>query len=165
MSDTSQDLTRDDSPSPEHVPEESISGVRRRRSELKAAMVGLEQAIATGWDDAGEWIGPVTDRLDALATAFRNHVTIHEGADSFHAEVLRAQPHLASKVSALQRDHRRIEQALTGLVAAVAEPLSEQTVVDVRGRAGDLLHRLASHRRHGADLVWQAFNADLGGEH
>lgn len=165
MSDISSNVTSDERPSLEPVPQQAISGVRRRRSELKAAMVAFEQAVVAGRDDAGDWLRSVSDRLDALASAFRNHVTIHEGSDSFHAEVLRAQPHLASKVSALQRDHRRLERALSDLVAVVAEPLSEQSIVDVRARAADLLHRLATHRRHGADLVWQAFNADIGGEH
>lgn len=153
-------------PEPDVVrpPAESLGGVRRRRSELKAAMVAFEEAVSTAWDDPGVWVGDVAERLDQLNLAFRHHVTIHEGAESFHAEVLRLQPHLSSKVASLQRDHRRLEQALGALADAAREPMSQPLAEDVQRRSRDLLHNLTRHRRRGADLVWEAFNTDLGGE-
>jgi hypothetical protein len=147
------------------VNEPALDRVQRRRSELKAAMSGLDGALRQLDDiDPGRWLGDVRQSFTGLVTAFEQHVRLHEGPESFHAEILKSQPHLASRVTRLQRDHVKLRSTLDGLAAAL-ESAGSDAIDQVTLVAKDLLHQLDVHRRRGAALVWEAFNYDLGGEH
>lgn len=147
------------------VSEPGLAQVKRRRSELKSAMSALDAALAgLGESAVGQWVTDVRAAVARLVVAFEQHVRLHEGPESFHAEVLRAQPHLASRISRLQRDHVKLRSSLDRLVADV-EDAGTEAVDDVRLAAREVLHQFDVHRRRGAALVWEAFNYDLGGEH
>lgn len=141
--------------------------VVRHRSRLKAAMSQLDSALAAGREQpATTWLSSLGDACTTLSEALRRHVALHEGPDSFHSEILRAQPHLAPRVSWLQRDHAQLHSHLESfrrqidLAGSTAVPTAELH------RAGNaLLHLFSRHRRRGADVVWDAFEFDLGGEH
>ncbi len=146
--------------------EPQLDVVRRRRSELRAAMADLEAAMATpaGPDPAG-WLQGVRDRVEKLRTALDRHVGVHEGPDSFHADVVRHQPHLAARVQWLQRDHTRLSDALGSVERELdsATP-ADESMDQVRALGTDVLHLFVRHRQRGADVVWEAFNYDVGGE-
>lgn len=147
------------------VSEPALDKVQRRRSELKAAMTSLDGALRQLEDiEPGRWLGDVRQSVSALVTAFDQHVRLHEGPESFHAEILRSQPHLASRITRLQRDHIKLRSSLDGLVA-VLEGAGSEGIDRITLLAKDVLHQLDVHRRRGAALVWEAFNYDLGGEH
>lgn len=62
----------------------------------------------------------------------------------------------------LTREHAAIVAALLAV-----QRIAEQTEVhpdELRHRAGHLLRKLARHRRRGSDLLWEAYQTDLGGE-
>jgi hypothetical protein len=149
------------------VTEPPLHQVERRRSELKAAMARLDEALRQledlDFDPAG-WVDGVRTSVAGLVTAFDQHVRLHEGPESFHAEVLKAQPHLASRITRLQRDHVKLRSSLEGLVTSL-EQAGTEAGDRVSLLAKDVLHQLDAHRRRGAALVWEAFNYDLGGEH
>ena len=151
---------------PDAVPEpDTCLAVEKRRSQLRSALTATEVALLRQpGPDPSSWLSDVRRTLDSLRAAFAQHVDVHEGADSFHADVLRHQPALASRVAWLQRDHRRLELQLTELCERVDAPVTSESVVRVRTRGLDLVHRFARHRKKGADLVWDAFSYDLGGE-
>lgn len=141
-----------------------LRGIKRHRSQLRRAMTEVEVVLARPLGvDADAWADAVRQRLTDVRRAFDAHVMVHEGPDSFHADVVRSQPRLAPHVASLQRDHRRLDahiEALSELLGHSAPDLHE---VRIRGLA--LVEQLARHRQRGADVVWEAFNFDLGGEH
>ena len=143
----------------------SCRTVEKRRSHLRSALTATEVALLRQpGPDPSSWLAEVRRSLESLRVAFDQHVDVHEGADSFHADVLRHQPALASRVTWLQRDHRRLDVQLSELSERVDAPATSESVVRVRTRGLDLVHRFARHRKKGADLVWDAFSYDVGGE-
>lgn len=140
-----------------------IGKVRRHRSHLQDAMAGFESAIRRPAEHPGDWLADVTRQLAELAGALESHIHVHEGPDSFHADVLRGRPHLTPLVASLQRDHRRLSQDVDHLMRFLMDhtPIDEP---DVRARGLALIHQFSRHRERGADLVWEAFNVDIGGE-
>lgn len=141
--------------------------VVRHRSRLKAAMSQLDSALAAGNEQPGTtWLASLGDACAGLRAALHRHVALHEGPDSFHSEILRAQPHLAARVTWLQRDHAELRTHLESFSQQVDLARSTAASTADLHRAGStLLHLFSRHRRKGADVVWDAFEFDLGGEH
>ena len=48
-------------------------------------------------------------------------------------------------------------------VAASEPPVTNDDVADLRERGTDLLARLSRHRQRGADLIFEAYDTDIGG--
>ena len=137
----------------------SLEKARRHRAELLDTMYGLEGALAapaagTAWRDA------VTGRLGVLRQAFAEHMTVTEGPDGLYAELLDHAPRLASGVGSLIREHAELIQAID-VIRGRAPSMSTD---DLRGWAGDVLRDLLYHRQRGADLVYEAYATDIGGE-
>ena len=97
-----------------------------------------------------------------LAGTFAEHMVVTEGPDGLYAELLDHAPRLARGVHVLIREHAAVLAAITGLRLPGRPP--ETTSTELRGWGGDLLRALSRHRQRGADLVYQAYQIDIGGE-
>src|SRR6266545_4777435 len=79
-----------------------------------------------------------------------------------YEEILEIAPRLANKIARFKREHVSISKAIRSSLDDL--PDDGLPSPDLRGRL-DLLHELlARHRRRGADLVYEAYHVDIGGE-
>ena len=87
-----------------------------------------------------------------------------EGPDGFHGEMVAAAPRLTHGVEVLVREHAK----LSGLAAQIAALAGRaQLPVDadaIRETGMRLIGLLIRHRQRGADLIYEAYQSDLGGE-
>ena len=139
----------------------SLRVARQHRAALLRDIHLFEQAIAAPVADPG-WRQRVGARLGGLHTAFAEHVVVTEGPNGLYTELLDHAPRLARGVHVLIREHGAVAAALSALQRRVELP--EATAEEVRGWASDLLRELSRHRQRGADLVYQAYQTDIGGE-
>jgi hypothetical protein len=136
-------LERDDDLSP------TLAETARRRADLRDALVQVEQASsrpAVGREP--EWTKEVLLRLEGLAH-----------------EISAKAPHLATKIDALREEHPVLRERAKALITRLqttpvgpAWPLHE-----ARDDLQRLLGQLVRHRQLGSDLVWEAYNLDIGG--
>jgi hypothetical protein len=98
--------------------------------------------------------------LVELAGDFREHIDITEGPAGIYGDLLVAAPRLQGAVSGLTREHAVIKAEIEELIAAA----SAADVDTVRERGTALLARLHRHRQRGSDLIFEAYEADIGGE-
>jgi hypothetical protein len=140
---------------------QSLPAVRRQRATLLHAIRGVEEALAAPAQEPG-WRERVVGRLQSLGAAFAEHVVVTEGPAGLYAELLDHAPRLCRPVYGLAREHAAVEAALSTLERRAALP--ETTVDEVRCWASDLLRELSRHRQRGADLVYEAYHTDIGGE-
>ena len=54
-------------------------------------------------------------------------------------------------------------EEIAALVADSEPPVAETDVDDLRERATGLLGHLVRHRQRGADLIYEAYQTDIGG--
>ncbi|MEV6515417.1 hypothetical protein AB0M37_06465 [Micromonospora chalcea] len=108
------------------------------------------------------WRERLLTDLDPVRQGFTEHVRVTEGPGGHYADLVRAAPRLHRGVRLLVAEHAAILAALAALQHAVRLPGA--SAAQVRARTVDLLRALDRHRRHGADLLWEAYQADLGGE-
>jgi len=128
-------------------------------------MAALEQALAA--PTAGRhavWAERVDVALVELSADFVEHIAITEGSGGLHDAVVEASPRLSSSVRRLVSEHTLIRELVGDLLARVRPPVAAGEVDAIRELGTVLVGRLARHRRQGADLVFQAYQVDLGGE-
>jgi hypothetical protein len=142
-----------------------LEELRRRRGELRESMDALEGALA--WParvDPVRWAERVHVALVELSGDFREHIEITEGPEGIHGDLVASSPRLSGPVEGLTREHDVIRRHLDGLLARVALPDAGEDVDRVRDLGTALLGRLVRHRQRGADLVFEAYEYDIGGE-
>jgi ABC-type transporter Mla subunit MlaD len=144
-----------------------LGEVRDHRAELQQSMSAVEQALAgAAGRNLGAWAGHVQAALDRLSAAFRDHVAVTEGRGGLYDDIQDTAPRLAGEVDRLTREHGKIAASLADLLerAAALDGANPADVAELRQRGTVLLGTLSHHRQRGADLVYDAYEVDLGGE-
>jgi hypothetical protein len=139
----------------------SYEAARRQRAELLQSIQGLEQAVAAPAREPG-WRERVGRRLATLRDRLTEHIVITEGPDGLYAELLADAPRLTRPVAGLTADHGHLLVRVDSLARRLHQP--DCRVEAIRDGAGELLSRLSRHRQRGADLVYEAYATDIGGE-
>ena len=141
-----------------------LDAVRVRRAELRETLTQLEQALASPAVSRGVVWGEAVHRtLVTLADDFGAHVEVTEGPGGLHQSILAGDLRLANGVHALGAEHAVMAEEIAALVADSAAPVADADVVELRERATRLLGHLVRHRQRGADLIFEAYHADIGG--
>jgi len=144
-------------------PGASLQAVRARRAELRESIAALEQALAGPAPGRSEiWAERVRVVLTELSADLRLHNEIAEGSEGLHREVLTTAPRLGGAIRRLVDEHAEISRLVEELLARVSGPLDG--VEDTRALGVALLSRLARHRQAGADMIYEAYQTDIGGE-
>lgn len=139
--------------------------LRRRRAELYESMGALRQALDAPMSGALEaWSKWVDVALTELAADVRAHIAITEGAGGLHSDVVVAAPRLAHAVERLAAEHAVISDVLDRLTIRARTVASPPDVEELRSLGTAMLSQLARHRRRDADLVFEAYQTDIGGE-
>jgi hypothetical protein len=138
----------------------------RRRADLRHALVDVERAISS--PAAGRlqtWTGDVVKRLTLLRDSIDEHIEVTERSEGLYEEILHRAPRLSSQVDRLRAEHPALRTATADLIERLHStsigrdwPLDE-----ARDDAQRLLGKIVKHRQQGADLVWEAYNLDIGG--
>jgi hypothetical protein len=147
------------------VPDPGLDALRRRRAELFESMGALRHALAAPTSGSLEaWSEWVDVALVELSADVRAHIAITEGPGGLHTDVIEVAPRLSHAVQRLVREHVVINDMLTGLTRQARGAHTLSHVDDVRCLGAALLGRLDRHRRRGADLVFEAYETDIGGD-
>jgi hypothetical protein len=145
----------------------ALQEAAKRRRTLHEALVALEHAISS--PAAGripDWTRIVQKELTSVRDAWDLHLDTTEKPEGLYDEIVTTSPRLAGTVDRLRNEHPDITQALAQNlerieqveIGGVAWPLD-----DARDDLQRLIGRLVRHRQRGADLVWEAYNVDIGG--
>lgn len=141
-----------------------LDRVRAKRAELGEAMAALDDALAHPVAQGGAWRGRVRAALTELAHDLQDHVALTEAPDGLYADLRERAPRLSRDVEAQVTEHAEllaeIERLLTERDVGIEGP---DAVRAHREAATVLLGRLARHRQHASDLIFEAYDVDLGG--
>ena len=145
----------------------ALSEAKARRATLHDALVHLEMSISS--PAAGRlpgWTERVVKELTSVRDAFDQHVIATEKPGGLYEEIITRAPRLDGTVRRLKDEHPEITEK-------IGEELRRFEAVDVGSDAlplddaRDDLQRFIGtvirHRQRGADLVWEAYNVDIGG--
>jgi hypothetical protein len=128
--------------------------------ELVGGIQRLEHAIGSPAGDPA-WQPGMARALTVLRSAFADHVAVTEGPAGLYADVVEHSPRLARGVSDLLWEHRIVWSALDALEGSLC---GSDVGPDIQRHAARLLRGLWQHRQRGADLLYEAYTCDIGGE-
>jgi seryl-tRNA synthetase len=145
---------------------DQLEAARTRREALYEAAVGLEDALTTPVGDGAKWRLRVAMAVDHAAARIEDHAVQTEAPGGFLEKVLDEEPRLQRRIDQLKVDHERLEKEVDALRMAVAlvddDDVADEAP-DIRNRAIELLGQLTRHRQRGADLIYEAYQVDIGG--
>lgn len=139
--------------------------LRRRRAEMGESIAAVHQSLeqpSPGRVTA--WAERVKAALVELSGDLRLHMQVTEASGGLFRDVVTKAPRLSGAVHRLEREHGELAPAVEALVEQADRVEDQDAVEDLRQACGDLLRRLARHRQAGADLVYEAYVVDIGGE-
>lgn len=152
-------------PSSQELEPDLVKALRQRRAELRESMNALEQALAAPTPEGrARWVQRVHVALVELSADFREHIEITEGPEGLYLELGRTAPRLSDPVHRLTQEHTLIGGRLEELLVRAGAADAADEVEEVRALGTELLGTLVRHRQRGADLVFEAFEVDIGGE-
>jgi hypothetical protein len=97
--------------------------------------------------------------------AFDEHIFVTEKPEGLYEEIMSMSPRLAGKIKRLDEEHpvvlAEIDEILGKLDALDTQDIWPPEVA--RDDINKVLGRIVRHRQRGADLVWEAYNLDIGG--
>ena len=145
----------------------ALQEAAKRRQTLHEALVGLEFAISS--PAAGripDWTNLVTKEVTAVRDAWDQHVDTTEKTGGLYEEIVGISPRLAGTIDRLRDEHPDITNAVGQMLSRLEQveigglpwPLD-----DARDDLQRFMGKVIRHRQKGADLVWEAFNLDIGG--
>jgi seryl-tRNA synthetase len=142
-----------------------LDAVRSRREALYEAVVGLEDALATPVGDGPRWRLRVAMAIDHAALRIEDHARQTEAPDGFLDRLVREVPRVQRRVNQLKVDHERLEkevEALRHTLSIIDDGDVPEHAVTIRNQAIELLGQLTRHRQRGADLIYEAYQVDIG---
>lgn len=139
----------------------SLIAALASRERLKGRLNAVGRAVGSPVGSGRRWILRVRRELAGLAAVLDEHIDETERVDGVFSEILAVAPRHAREVERLTREHTDLRAECTRL-----ERLAEAgtSALSLRYRVHQLLRRFEEHRHRGADLVFEAFGVDLGGE-
>jgi hypothetical protein len=145
----------------------ALQEAAKRRRTLHEALVGLEFAISS--PAAGripDWTRLVTKEVTAVRDAWDQHIDTTEKPGGLYEEIVSTSPRLAGTVDRLRHEHPDITDAVRLMVERI-EGVEvgglEWPLDDARDDLQRFIGKVIRHRQKGADLVWEAYNVDIGG--
>ncbi len=153
-----------DPPEPHLTP--ALEEARRRRADLHEALVEVEEAISgPAAGRVNRWTLDVRKNLVGLRDAFADHIIVTERPGGLYEEILAHSPRFAGKIKRLHDEHPEIKASIAETLARfeALEVGEAWPVEEARDDVQRLLGRIVRHRQLGADLVWEAYNLDIGG--
>jgi hypothetical protein len=142
-----------------------LDEVRQRRDAMLRTAAGLEAALATPASDA-RWPEGVGNALSRLRATLADHVAVTERPDGTLDQVRDRAPRLANQIDRLLGEHVKMTadlERLMDLVDRAPTDRSPEETAAIRERALELLTAIGRHRQLGADLLYEAYDVDVGG--
>ena len=133
---------------------------------LRHARQAMDDAIIAPAGDRKAWAEGLHGALDELADILRRHRDASERPGGTLEEMAELQPRLTPQIERSREEHLPLIERAEGLRDTVAEQAEAGTVnVDhLRQDAGRLQSDVRHHMAAGIDLMYEAYERDMGGE-
>ena len=140
-----------------------LERVRLHRSELRESVAAVGLALDAPIARGGMWRERVRAALAELAHDFDDHVALTESPGGIYDRARVNAPRLAGRVARLLAEHQDLREAIHGYLAVLEHGGTVADLPVFREELTVLIGRLVRHRQKGGDLVYEAYDVDLGG--
>jgi hypothetical protein len=142
-----------------------LGEIRERRAALVGTCSALEAALSSPVASA-RWPEGLGNAVTILLATFDEHVTETESPGGTIEQLRERAPRLSDRIDRLSEQHATIaadaERLMDRLDHLPAERTADENAA-VREQALELLTAIVRHRQLGADLLYEAYDIDVGG--
>ena len=138
---------------------DSLEGARQRRLTLKQAISAVEVAASSPAADPN-WRKINLRELGRLRAAFDDHVAEVEADDGLLRDLVRDAPRLQNRISEVEAEHPTICAEIDATIALAEDPAADTE--ELRAAVMSTLMSIVRHRQAGSDLVYNAYQVDIG---
>ena len=142
--------------------DDQFAGVVKQRSQLGLAMQRVELAAAAP-AAKDTWIPELTQHLRELDTAFDQYMRDVQTPLGLMDQIVDRAPRLQRSVETSAANLASVAGMIKEAVALVGAEDASNRVDEVREATMAALVALARHRQKGADLIYDAYDVDIGG--
>ena len=141
---------------------DSLDGIARQRSQLGQAMIHVELAAAapTGKES---WLADLRESARTLEAAFNHHVEEVETPTGLLDRIVDQAPRLQRASDLTREDHVTISRLIDTVLEMTDDNGASTDPEDIREAVVAALLALTKHRQRGADLIYDAYDIDIGG--
>jgi hypothetical protein len=144
-----------------------LDAALKRREELRESSRDLVRALeAASPGREGDWMARVLPCLGEFREDIVEHISSTEAPDGLYDEIRAAQPRLTRQVDRLVTDHEVLRERIDACFALATDAPSDpsaELVKQVRDDATQIVSLLQRHRQRGSDLIFEAYETDIGG--
>jgi hypothetical protein len=140
-----------------------LQRMRAHRSELRDSVAAVDDALAAPISRQEQWLERVHAALAELAHDFDVHIDLTEGQGGLYEDVRSSSPRLSGRVRRLTDEHVRYAAHLDSLLVRLDGNGPIDDPLALREEVTTLMGQLVRHRQSGSDLVFEAYEVDLGG--
>lgn len=140
---------------------------RKRRQQLREAASALELAIAAPARTGSVWRDRVHRKLLDVRRALEDHIAEVDGPGGLAEQISEERPRLINPMGLLSAEHGDLREKVANILKIIGRmpaKLREADAAGVREAVMALIGQISRHRQKGADLVFDAYNVDIGGE-
>jgi hypothetical protein len=142
------------------APTRALEAAKGQRLSLRRAIDEYQAALAAP-SGAGD-VERLVSVLDHLRVVFAVHVEVTESPGGLYDEIMELAPRLANKIARFKREHAAISAAIPAVLDGLRKEVPP--LATLQSGLTRLLEALVRHRKRGADLVYEAYHVDIGGE-
>ncbi len=139
-----------------------FAGVVRQRSQLGRAMQQVELAAAAPAAKQS-WMNDLQQSFQQLEIAFTSHVDDVQAPGGLLERIVDRAPRLQRVVERTREDHAAVARSIAETVELMNSDEADGDRDDMRDATMAVLLALARHRQKGADLIYDAYDIDIGG--
>ena len=137
--------------------------MRAHRAELYDSLSAVDLALESPIARGGLWRERVRAALAELAHDFADHVELTESPGGVYDRILSSAPRLRGAVDRLRVSTATCGEAIDGYLAVLEHGGTMADLPVFREELTALVGRLVRHRQNGGDLIYEAYDVDLGG--
>lgn len=141
-----------------------LKRVRAHRAELRDAVRQVEDALSLPIAQGAAWRTRVAVALAELSRDFEDHVHLTEQPGGIYDSARSEEPRLAAAAERLVGEHVGLQRAIAECLEAYTEGPDDADLAPLRELATSLIGQLVRHRQRGGDLVYEAYDVDIGGQ-
>lgn len=139
-----------------------VEQVRAHRAQMAEAVFAVQDALGHPLH-VPRWRERVLAAMAELAHDFRQHRALTEGVNGWYAGILGTAPHLAGSVERLTAEHVEVSACVASMLGVLESDAPIPDPAAVREELTTLMGRLVRHRQLGSDLIYAAYEWDIGG--
>ncbi|MGZ4145013.1 MAG: hypothetical protein ACXVPP_07650 [Actinomycetota bacterium] len=141
----------------------ALDGARKVHHNCTKAIKDLERATARSQEESlSRWATGAISAVFKLRESLGEHIAVTDAPGGLFEEILERAPRLAHEVKTLREDCNTLDTTIAETLVALTDPTAEGP--SLVALLTDLLRVINAHRQKEADLVYEAYEVDIGAE-